>query len=76
MDAHKPIQDMFFKGHGNYLQYVDSVMAEDVMLKFAKSDYAPVLPIHDSFIMQHAFGQFLRRICGELFMVTSKRTLR
>ena len=43
--------------HGNYLQYVDSVMAEDIMLKFAKSDYAPVLPIHDSFIMQHAFGQ-------------------
>ena len=57
MDAHKPIQDMFFKGHGNYLQYVDSVMAEDVMLKFAKSDYAPVLPLHDSFIMQHAFGE-------------------
>ena len=57
MDAHKPIQDMFFEGHGNYLQYVDSVMAEDVMLKFAKSDYAPVLPIHDSFIMQHAFGE-------------------
>ena len=57
MDAHKPIQDMFFKGHGNYLQYVDSVMAEDVMLKFAKSDYAPVLPINDSFIMLCAFGE-------------------
>ena len=27
------------------------------MLRFAKSDYAPVLPIHDSFIMQHAFGE-------------------
>ncbi len=57
MDAHKPIQDMFFQGHGNYLQYVDSVMAEDVMLKFAKSGYAPVLPMQDSFIMQHAFGE-------------------
>ena len=57
IDAHKPIQDMFFKGHGNYLQYVDSVMAEEVMLRFAKSDYAPLLPIHDSFIMQHAFGE-------------------
>ena len=52
MDAHKLIQDMFFKGHGNYLQYVDSVLAEDVMLKFAKSDYALVLPINDSSIMQ------------------------
>jgi hypothetical protein len=57
IDAHKPIQDMFFKGHGNYLQYVDSAMAEEVMLRFAKSDYAPLLPIHDSFIMQHAFGE-------------------
>ena len=57
LDAHKPIQDMFFKGHGNYLQYVDSVMAEEVMLRFAKSDYPPVLPMYDSFIMQHAFGE-------------------
>ena len=57
LDAHKPIQDMFFKGHGNYLQYVDSVMAEDVMLKFVRSDYATMLPVHDSFIMQHAFGE-------------------
>ena len=57
MDAHKPIQDMFFQGHGNYLQYVESFMAEDIMLKFAKSGYAPVLPLQDSFIMQHAFGE-------------------
>ena len=27
------------------------------MLRFAKSDYPPVLPIYDSFIMQHAFGE-------------------
>ena len=52
MDAHKPIQDMFFKGHGNYLQYVETVMAEDVMLKFAKADYALVFPVNDSSIMQ------------------------
>ena len=78
MDAHKPIRDMFFKGHGNYLQYVESVMAEDVMLRFAKSDYAPVLPMHDSFIMQHSLESQMnsRRICGEFFMVSSKRTLR
>ena len=51
LDAHKPIQDMFFKGHGNYLQYIDSVMAEDIMLKFVKSRFVPVLPVHDSFIV-------------------------
>jgi hypothetical protein len=62
LDAHKPIADMFFQGHGSHLQFVDSVMAEDIMLKFVKSDYAPVLPVHDSFIMHHAFGEEL----GEL----------
>ena len=39
------------------LQYVDSVMAEDIMLKFVKSDFAPVLPVHDSFIMHYAYGE-------------------
>ena len=57
LDAHKPIADMFFQGHGNHLQFVDSVMAEDIMLKFVKSDYAPVLPVHDSFIMHYGHGE-------------------
>ena len=62
LDAHKPIDDMFFQGHGNELQYKDSCIAEKVMLQFIKSDDAPVLPVHDSFIMHHAFGREL----GEL----------
>ena len=53
---------MFFQGHGNELQYKDSCIAEKVMLQFIKSDDAPVLPVHDSFIMHHAFGEVL----GEL----------
>ena len=57
LDAHKPIQDMFFKGHGNYLQYIDSVMAEDIMLKFVKSEFVPVLPVHDSFIVHCGHGE-------------------
>ena len=57
LDAHKPIQDMFFKGHGNYLQYIDSVMAEDIMLKFVKSEFVPVLPVHDSFIVHYGHGE-------------------
>ena len=57
LDAHKPIQDMFFKGHGNYLQYIDSVMAEDLMLKFVKSEFVPVLPVHDSFIVHYGHGE-------------------
>ena len=29
------------------------------MLQFIKSDDAPALPVHDSFIMHHAFGEEL-----------------
>ena len=35
---------------GNNLQYRDSIIAEQVMLHFAKRD-VPVLPVHDSFII-------------------------
>ncbi|MDA9289024.1 hypothetical protein N9Q07_00850 [Alphaproteobacteria bacterium] len=55
LNAHKPIKDLFFTGLGNKLQFEDSIIAENVMLQFAKMDY-PALPIHDSFIMHHAFG--------------------
>ena len=57
LDTHKPIQDKFFKGIGNRLQFEDSCIAESVMLHFAKMD-APALPIHDSFIMHHGFSTY------------------
>jgi hypothetical protein len=57
LDAHKPITDMFFQGHGNHLQYIDSCIAENVMLNFINAEDAPVLPVHDSFIMHHAYGE-------------------
>ncbi|MDA9816476.1 hypothetical protein N9C75_05440 [Alphaproteobacteria bacterium] len=56
VDAHKPIEDMFFKGLGNELQYIDSCIAENLMMHYAKEDQ-PVLPVHDSFIMHSAFGE-------------------
>ncbi|MDA9053402.1 hypothetical protein N9H65_04810 [Planktomarina temperata] len=54
--AHKPIADLFFKGVGNQLQFQDSNIAERVMLHFAGMD-APALPVHDSFILHHAYGE-------------------
>ena len=54
--AHKPIADHFFKGVGNHLQFMDSNIAERIMLHFAGMD-APALPIHDSFILHHAYGE-------------------
>ena len=56
IDAHKPIADHFFKGVGNHLQFQDSNIAERVMLHFAGMD-APALPVHDSFILHHAYGE-------------------
>ena len=50
LKKHEPIKHMFFCGMGNNLQYRDSIIAEQVMLHFAKNDI-PVLPVHDSFIM-------------------------
>ena len=55
LKAHRTIEGMFFKGHGKKLQYIDSCIAEKVMLQFNRMDY-PVLPVHDSFIMHYAFG--------------------
>ena len=57
LNAHKPIRDYFFKGLGNRLQFEDSIIAENIMLQFAKMD-APALPIHDSFIMHHGFSTY------------------
>ena len=56
LDAHPSLADVFFQGHGNHLQFIDSCIAEKVMLQFVKSDDEPVLPVHDSFIMHYAFG--------------------
>ena len=57
LDAHKPIADVFFQGHGNHLQFIDSCIAETVMLNFIRAEDAPVLPVDDSFIMHYAYGE-------------------
>tara|TARA_B100000767_G_scaffold1402_1_gene1436 strand:- start:167 stop:1366 length:1200 start_codon:yes stop_codon:yes gene_type:complete len=51
LEAHKPIQHLFFTGIGNKLQFKDSCIAESVMLQFADQNQV-ALPIHDSFIMR------------------------
>ena len=50
LDKHEPINDSFFCGMGNRLQFRDSQLAERIMLYFAERN-APVLPVHDSFII-------------------------
>jgi hypothetical protein len=54
--AHRPIADLFFNSVGNHLQFLDSNIAERLMLHFAGMD-APALPVHDSFILHHAYAE-------------------
>lgn len=64
--AHKPIEQYFFKGIGNKLQYEDSRIAERIMLHFAKQDI-PVYPVHDSFIMHHGYRDELKDVMATAF---------
>ena len=50
LEKHKAIKDYIFtdKDLGNQLQYIDSTIAETILVAFAKEGI-PVLPLHDSF---------------------------
>ena len=67
LERHEPIKHMFFCGIGNSLQYRDSIIAEQVMLHFAKRD-VPVLPVHDSFIIQAGLFIELLEVMEKEFM--------
>ena len=64
--VHKPIEDLFFRGEGNRLQFVDSCICEGVMLHFASMD-TPALPVHDSSIMHHGYGGELEEAMRRAF---------
>jgi len=66
LDAHKPIQDLFFTGIGNKLQFKDSCVAESVMLQFAEQNQV-ALPIHDSFMMRKGFAGDLEEAMRRAF---------
>ena len=66
IEAHKPIEHLFFDGIGNKMQFEDSCICEGVMLHFAAID-APALPVHDSFIMHHGFGGELEEAMRRTF---------
>ena len=54
LKVHSPIEHLFFKGVGTGYQFKDSVIAEQVMLQFAKMD-VPIIPMHDSFIFDYQY---------------------
>ncbi len=51
IERHKEISEFFFTGKGLHLQYIDSAIAEDVMVKMWENWGEVVLPVHDSFIV-------------------------
>jgi hypothetical protein len=53
-EKHETIAKYFKTGFGLKAQFIDSQIAERVLLHFAKHDI-PCLPIHDSFIMHHGY---------------------
>ena len=65
MKKHSAISNFFFSGYGNALQYIDSMIAEQVMLYFAKQGI-PCLSIHDSFIVNVPYVEPLREFTDSL----------
>jgi len=76
---HGPIAHFFFSGIGVQLQYLDSVICEGI-LKEAKENNIPVLPVHDSFLVRAQDRDFLiklmqkhsKAILGEALLVEGK----
>ncbi len=70
LDKHHAIEDAFYSAQGLRLQYIDSQLAERVMLNFANKG-VPVLPVHDSFIIaaqhQQELVAVMKRVFGERF---------
>jgi len=80
---HKEIAHHFGTGIGLQTQYIDSCIAEEVMLNMVRGYNTVVLPIHDSFIVRQSFQDILESEMQAAFMkltntsakITSDRSL-
>jgi len=61
----QPISDYFYTGVGLHLQYVDSVIAERIMLRSIEEGEA-VLPVHDSMICRVPYAYRLQEVMEEV----------
>lgn len=66
-ERHKPIEEFFYSEKGGYLQWLDSQIAEAILLYFSDNFDQPCLPVHDSFIVDVRFSSFLRDIMHSYF---------
>ncbi len=63
-DTHKAISTYFNSGRGVELQYLDSCIAEAVLMHFTKQGI-PCLCVHDSFIVQERYKDELFDVMKE-----------
>lgn len=66
--AHSPIVEnaMWMTGYGLTLQFLDSKLAEEIMLHFSNQNI-PCLSIHDSFIVSESCKEELREIMERVY---------
>jgi hypothetical protein len=65
-ERHKPISHLFNSGVGLDAQFIDSQIAEHVMLSMLHEEVL-VLPIHDSFIVRAGYAAWLREDMKKAF---------
>lgn len=63
---HCPIQKAFCSNEGMKLQRIDSDIAEEILQHFTDRQ-VPVIPIHDSFIVQKTFADDLRQVMKDVY---------
>ena len=63
---HQGISHYFCTGKGIDLQFMDSQIAERIMVRFSELGY-PILPMHDSFIIHHGLEPDLKECMNEEF---------
>lgn len=68
---HPIIEKYFRQSYSRHLQYLDSCITENILLRFIKLN-KPVLPIHDSYIVLHSDEQLLRRIMQDEYQRVMK----
>ncbi len=67
-EAHHQIAHYFNTGVGSDLMYIDSQIAEEVMLRAIKEYRTVVLPVHDSFICIDSFASILESLMLQVYL--------
>jgi hypothetical protein len=70
---HNQVQEHFYTGAGKALMFQESQIAERVMLRIIEGG-GLALPIHDSFLVQKGYSEYLREIMMEEFEKATGQT--